>query len=99
MSIIRVSRDHNLGLDAARTEIERIAKRVEDDFGAQCSWDGDSLHFSRPGVSGHITVTADALDLTIRLGLLMSAMKGQIEQKIVAKIDDALARTAASGET
>jgi putative polyhydroxyalkanoate system protein len=99
MSIIRVSRDHHLGLDAAREEVERIAKRVEDEFGAEYTWDGDSLHFSRPGVSGHIEVTGETFDLTIKLGLLMSAMHRQIEDKIVAKIDEALAKRGIGGDT
>jgi len=37
-------------------------------------------------------VTDDSLDLTIRLGLLLTAIKGQVEEKIVAKIDQHLAR-------
>lgn len=97
MSIIRVTRDHHLGLDAAREEVELIAKRVEEEFGAEYNWDGDSLYFSRPGVSGHIEVTAETFDLTIKLGLLMSAMHRQIEDKIVAKIDEALVKRGIGG--
>ncbi|MGB5736917.1 MAG: polyhydroxyalkanoic acid system family protein [Thiohalocapsa sp.] len=92
MSKIHVTRNHALGLEAARVEVERIAQRIQDEFGADYVWDGDTLRFSRSGVSGHISVTATSLELIIQLGLLLSAMKGQIEQKIVTKIDQKLAR-------
>jgi putative polyhydroxyalkanoate system protein len=92
MSKIRVTRSHRLGLDAARVEVERIARRVQEDFGADYAWDGDTLRFSRSGVNGHISLTADNLELVIRLGLLLSTMQGQIERKIVSKIDQRLAR-------
>jgi putative polyhydroxyalkanoate system protein len=69
---------------------------VESDFGAEYVWDGDTLCFARSGVSGRITVTAEALDLTIRLGLLLSAIAGQIERSIAAKVDETLAARGAA---
>ncbi|ESQ13877.1 MAG TPA: polyhydroxyalkanoic acid system protein [Chromatiaceae bacterium] len=92
MSKIHVIRNHNLGIEAARTEVERIARRVQQEFGAEYAWHGDTLRFSRPGVHGKISVTDNSLDLKIKLGLLLSAMKSQIEERIVAKIDQNLAR-------
>jgi len=92
MSVIRVTRTHNFGIESARAEVERIAQRVQEDYGADYCWNGDTLEFSRSGVSGQIKVTDDSLDLTIRLGLLLTAIKGQVEEKIVAKIDQHLAR-------
>jgi putative polyhydroxyalkanoate system protein len=91
MSIIHVNREHHIGRDAARAEVERIAQRVRDEFGADYYWDGDVLNFSRSGISGWILVDDVSLDLTIKLGLLLSAIKGQIEHRIVTKIDEALA--------
>jgi putative polyhydroxyalkanoate system protein len=99
MSKIHITRNHRLGLDGARIEVERIAKRVREDFGADYAWDGDTLRFSRSGVSGHISITADSLELIIKLGLLLSAMQGQIERKLVTKIDQRLARHARGDAT
>ncbi|WP_200235658.1 polyhydroxyalkanoic acid system family protein [Thiohalocapsa halophila] len=91
MSKIHIVRQHTLSLEDARAEVERIAQRVESELGADYAWDGDTLSFARSGISGHITVTEDALDLTIRLGLLLSALKGQIEEQIASKVDETLA--------
>jgi putative polyhydroxyalkanoate system protein len=92
MSHIHVARPHHLGLDAARAEVERIAARVRDEYGADYHWDGDVLHFKRSGISGRIAVADDSMDLTIKLGILLTAMKGQIEDRLTRKIDEALAR-------
>jgi putative polyhydroxyalkanoate system protein len=92
MSNIHVARPHHLGLEAARAEVERIAARVRDEYGAEYHWDGDVLHFKRSGISGRLAVEHDSMDLNIKLGLVLSAMKGQIEDRITRKIDDALTR-------
>lgn len=92
MSKIHVARPHHLGLEAARAELERIAARVRDEYGAEYHWDGDVLYFKRSGISGQIVVADDSMDLTIKLGLLLTAMKGQIEDRLTHKIDEALAR-------
>jgi putative polyhydroxyalkanoate system protein len=99
MSKIHVTREHQLGLDAARAEIERIAQRVQDEYGADYCWQDDTLEFHRSGVSGHITVSDDTIDLTIKLGLLFAPMKHQIEERIVAKIDRAIERYNGTGNT
>ena len=46
MSKIHIIRSHQLGLEAARVEVERIAQRVQEEFGAAYAWDGDTLRFS-----------------------------------------------------
>ncbi|MEA3639237.1 MAG: polyhydroxyalkanoic acid system family protein [Lamprobacter sp.] len=92
MSKIHVARPHHLGLEAARAEVERIAARVRDEYGADYHWHGDVLHFKRSGLSGQIAVAEDGMDLSIQLGLLLSAMRGQIEARLTRKIDEVLAR-------
>ncbi|MCG6942114.1 MAG: polyhydroxyalkanoic acid system family protein [Thiohalocapsa sp.] len=96
MSIIHIVRTHTLSLADAKTEVERIAQRIESDYGAEYEWEGDTLCFARTGVSGQITVSDNSLDLTIQLGLLLSAIAGQIEQQIAAKVDETLAARGAA---
>ena len=91
MSTIHVARPHRLGLDAARAEVERIAARVRDEYGAEYHWEGDVLHFNRSGIGGLLALTEDSMDLWINLGLL-SSMKAQIEARLTDKIDEVLAR-------
>jgi putative polyhydroxyalkanoate system protein len=92
MPNIRITREHQLGRETARIEVERIAHRVKQETGADFAWRGDTLSFAHAGVTGQITITDDRLDLSIQLNWMLSAMKRQIEQKIVGKIDERLAR-------
>jgi|GEM_PF-51827 len=94
MSKIKITRSHCLGIEGARAEAERIARRMQDEYGASYAWDGDTMRFSGSGVRGTIAITDNKLDLTIWLGLLLTAMKAKIEQRLVAKIDRHLARHA-----
>jgi putative polyhydroxyalkanoate system protein len=92
MSQIHIVRSHQLGLEVARYEVERIAQRVQEEHGASYEWDGDTLSFTRSGVSGRIEVQPDSIDLQIKLGLLLTAIKGQLEARLIAKVDEALAK-------
>ncbi|MBK5930158.1 hypothetical protein CCR82_06365 [Halochromatium salexigens] len=92
MSKIHVARPHRLGLTAARAEVERIAARVRDEYGAEYHWQGDVLHFKRAGIgAGLIALADDSMDLWIDLGLLLSPMKAEIEERLTRKIDETLA--------
>lgn len=96
MVSIHVTRQHQAGLALARAEVERIARRAREDHGADYAWDGDTLRFSHLGVVGHIAVSATAIDLRVRLGLVLAPLKTQIESVLVEKIDRALARHGAA---
>ena len=51
-------------------------------FAMDSRWEGDTLHFTRSGVDGHIALAPNELHVTAQLGFLLSAMKGPIEQEI-----------------
>jgi putative polyhydroxyalkanoate system protein len=50
-------------------------------------WHGDELHFSRPGVDGHIAVGADELHVHARLGLLLAPLRNAIEREIETHLE------------
>jgi putative polyhydroxyalkanoate system protein len=90
-SEIRILRPHTLGLARARKLAWAWAEKVERDYGMQCTViegeDEDVVEFARPGVSGQVTVAADRFDLNARLGLLLGAFSGRIEQEIGKQFD------------
>lgn len=96
MTTIHLHRPHPVGLAAARAEVERLARRVEQDYGANWAWRGDTLVFSHLGVAGRVQVSDAAIDLQVRLGLLLAPMKTQIEAVLLEKFERALARHRAS---
>lgn len=98
MADIEVHRQHELGLAAARRAAEQMASDLARKFDVRGSWQGDTLRFERPGVSGFVTLTENDLRLSISLGFLLKAMKASIEKLVLQEIDTLFAAHAKTGE-
>ena len=82
MRDIDIRHHHSLPLPKARKAVEDIAKKLAAKFDMDYGWDGDDLHFTRSGVDGRIHLTEKQIRVTARLGFLLSALKGTVEQEI-----------------
>ena len=96
MADIHIHRAHRLGLAQARKTAFQWAEQAESKFGLECTViegdDNDVVEFSRSGVDGKLVVTADAFDLTARLGLLVGMFRERIEGEIEGNLDALLAK-------
>jgi len=92
---IDVHRVHNLGLKAARAAADRMAEHLGRKFDLRGAWEGNTLRFERPGVTGSLAITDKDLRLAVSLGFLLKAMKGSIERAIVEQLDTLFAEKAA----
>ncbi|WP_321862160.1 polyhydroxyalkanoic acid system family protein [Pseudomonas paraveronii] len=91
MARITVERAHSLGKEGARAKAEKLAQKLQDQYGLQPSWSGDTLNLKRSGVKGTVLVADDLLRIDVELGLLMSAMSDTIKTEIEKALDKALA--------
>lgn len=82
MSHIDIHHAHSLTHKQARQAVDDVAVKLSERFGMRHHWEGDVLHFNRSGVDGRITVEPKDLHVTAKLGFLLAAMKGPIEQEI-----------------
>lgn len=91
MPELKIEREHSLGLDGARLVAERWREQAEQDWGMSCASEPgeaeDRMRFARSGVSGELTVSETRFDLQIKLGFLLGAYSGKIEEKINANLD------------
>lgn len=87
MPDIDLKRVHHLGLDGARTAADRMAEDLRRKFGLSGDWNGNTLRFERPGISGALTVAESMVHITATLGFLMKAMKPSIEKAIEGELD------------
>jgi len=85
---IDIRHNHSMPMAQARRAVEEVAIKLGDRFGMDYRWEGDVLHFQRSGVDGHISLTPKQLHVTAKLGFLLSAMKGTIEQEIRRVLDE-----------
>jgi putative polyhydroxyalkanoate system protein len=88
MSTIDIHHAHSLPLAKARKAVEGVAAKLGEKFQMDYHWDGDTLHFTRSGVDGHIALTPKQVNVTAKLGFLLSAMKGPIESEIRRVLDE-----------
>jgi putative polyhydroxyalkanoate system protein len=95
---IRIHRDHDLGLKKAREIAWKWAEKVEEKFDMECTVhegdDEDTVEFTRSGVKGELTVTANSFDLVAQLGFLLGAFKATIEGEVQKELDALLAAKA-----
>lgn len=92
MPQIDIQRDHHLGLSAARAVVDHVAERMRERFQVETRWEGDTLHFHRSGINGHIEVRQTDVQVHARLGLLLSPLKSSVESEIGRKLDEYLQR-------
>jgi len=88
---IDIRRAHALGLTAARRAADRLAADLGKQFGLSGEWEGNELHFERPGVTGLLAISGKELRLSVTLGLLLKAMKPSIERAVMERLDAVLA--------
>ena len=95
MPDIHITRDHKLGLPAARKLAFRWAETAEEKLGMECTYEegkaADLVTFTRTGANGELKVTKDSFVLDARLGFLLGAFKERIESEIVKNLDALLA--------
>jgi putative polyhydroxyalkanoate system protein len=95
MADIHIVRAHSMPLKKAREAAGNLAVKLEDKFDLQSEWDGDTLNFQRPGVTGSLALTKNDVTIDVRLGLLLSAFKGTMEEQIGEQLDALFAGGAA----
>jgi len=102
MSDIRIHRQHQLGLAAARKVAWKWAEDVERRFDMECTViegkKSDTVEFTRSGVNGRLVVAADHFDLEARLGFLLGAFSKTIETEIQKNLDQLLGAAATSAK-
>jgi putative polyhydroxyalkanoate system protein len=95
MPDLHIHRDHDLGLDRARAIARDWVSDAQARLGLTCTHEAgdaqDCIRFERPGVSGHLRVSASRFELEARLGFLLGGFKARIEQEISANLDALLA--------
>lgn len=87
MALINIQRRHELDEERIREQIEALAQEFAQQVGIRYQWQGGQLNLERSGASGYIRMNPGMLEIHLKLGMLLSPMKGKIEQTIVEYLD------------
>src|SRR5262245_35857624 len=90
MADIKLVRKHRLTVAQAKKIAQKTADDLANEYDLTSEWEGDTLRFARSGVNGSMAVSAAEIRLDVKLGMLLSAFKGKIEQHIEQRLDDLL---------
>ncbi|HVK37836.1 MAG TPA: polyhydroxyalkanoic acid system family protein [Candidatus Kapabacteria bacterium] len=88
MATIDIVRTHSLGRAGARKAVDDMAADIASRLQADTTWQGDTLSFKRSGANGRIDVEEKKVRINIELGMLLSPMRGMIEQQINSYLDE-----------
>lgn len=70
--------------EAAQKAADELAGDLARKFEIQYAWEGDHIHFERPGVNGMITVVDNEIRIKANLGLMLVFLKPVIEEEITS---------------
>ena len=91
MADIHIQREHRLGLDQARQMAAGWIARAEEKFDLSCRHEAgevqDQVAFTRPGMSGMLTICEQRFDIQVELGFLMAAFKERIQAEMNKTLD------------
>ena len=91
MSRINIRRRHDLGRAELRARVTRLAERLAEKYGADCSWDGDVVHIDHSNVTGSVTVSKSEIVIDAKLGFFLSMFGHRVEEEITKILDEELA--------
>lgn len=78
MAHIDIRHPHSLSLEQVRTK----AQKLGDAYHLACHWEGNVLHFERPGLTGYMEMDGQEVRITTTLGMSLRPMKSAIELRM-----------------
>lgn len=87
MAAIKISHPNPLPVEEAKKRINEAFSTYSAKFGMKQHWEGDKLILSGSGVDGHANVTAQSVDVELKLGFAASVFKGKVESGIKEELE------------
>ena len=89
MAAIHVTQPYTMSHADLKKGLDELAEKLGEQYQLNCDWDSeDCMGIRRSGIDGQLTVGKQEIELTLNLGMLMSAFKGVIEREITTFIDE-----------
>ena len=91
MSKLRISRNHQLGLEDCRALAEDLLEQLVTQYGGKVKPEGDNLCYRHTtGMSAVVEPKSGELDVTVKLNLMTRSFGPQIEEQINRVLDKRL---------
>ena len=90
MAKIHIEHATRLSRDEIREKLGEVMDKIEKKFDLEGTWKGDEYTFTRKGVDGHAVIRDGGVVIDMKLGMLLSALKGRIEKEMLSKLQGGL---------
>lgn len=90
MAIVHLRKQHKLNEDEVRKQVEELADKLATQLSASYEWRDTRLEFKRRGAKGYLLQKEGEVEVYIKLGTLLSPLKGSIEKTVASYLDDKL---------
>lgn len=90
MATIHITKTHQLDHEAVRANVQELADTLADKLSAEYRWENDRLVFKRSGASGFVRLGDQEVEVEIKLGILLTPLKGNIEKTITEYLEQRL---------
>lgn len=89
MAYINISRPFTMTQKEVKHQLEGLASTLSDRYDLKCDWESDTcMTFKRTGASGEIVIGDGKVSFNMKLGLLLSALKGKVENRVNEYMDE-----------
>lgn len=89
MPAIHVTQAYTMPPAELKQGLDELAEKLGQQYQLNCDWESDDcMGIRRSGINGQLTVGQQEIELTLNLGILMSAFSGVIEREITTFIDE-----------
>jgi len=85
---IDIRRTHAKSLEEAQQIADDLACDLAAKFSIDYGWDGDTIVFERPGVSGEIDVDGRVIHVRARLAWLLAYLEPAVKREIERYLDE-----------
>jgi|JI10StandDraft_1071094.scaffolds.fasta_scaffold709645_2 putative polyhydroxyalkanoate system protein len=87
VSHISIKRVHHATHTEAKKLADKVAAKLAKEYELRSHWEDDVLHFDRSGVNGTLSVGPKEFHVEVKLGFLMAAFKGPLQQAMEKNLD------------
>ena len=91
MAKIHIKREHNLSHDKVMEAVQKLADTLSEKLDADYEWNENQLSFKRSGANGFVNVGEKDVEVDIKLSMLLTPLKGKIEDTVNEYLDKHLA--------
>ena len=90
MATIHIRRSHQLDQETVRDRVQELANTLTEKLTVEYQWEKDRLVFKRSGANGFVRIGNQELEVEVKLGMMLTPLKGAIEKTITDYLDERL---------